>query len=412
MKRQILFIWLILLIFSGTNLTAQKIYRDGYVIKKTGETLNGLVEFAMKQEVPALCSFKRFDIATVVKYKPEDIMAFGYAGGNRYESKNLDGKVAFYEVLVSGRITLYQKDSKYYLDKDHLGIIALKEGALTYKGVSGVSEFNSLQEFLKYITEEKAGSIPEKPDLRKEIEPIITAYNKNSGNPYNIPNRQLSEKQLSQKALESGQNKGSFGIVAGANLYMLNLNPTGPVAVPTPVPELASIFGLSYERLLTRKTDRLSVRAELLYLRQTFYIYEEKPISSGGTKRDDIFFNFRGIKLPVMLQYSLTGKRIIPYFNAGVAFNLLLQKDYFRIEEIERPNNEVFTTEYRDYGMLPYEVSGSAGFGIRSRMKNNFILNIQGRVEYGTGIISPTQYFERLFKQNSIQANLLIGLTF
>lgn len=195
-------------------------------------------------------------------------------------------------------------------------------------------------------------------------------------------------------------------------MYMLNLTPTGPVSVPKPLPELASISGLSYERLLTRKNDKLSLRAEILYLSQTFYIYEEKPISSGGTKRDDIFFNFRGIKLPAMLQYSLTGNRIIPYFNAGAAFNFIFQKNYVRIEEIERSNNEIFTTEYRDYKLLPFEVSGLAGFGIRSRMKNDLILNIQGRFEYGTGIMSPSLYLERVLKQNSIQANLLIGLTF
>jgi hypothetical protein len=404
--------WILLLSFLGTNLTAQKIYRDGYVVKKTGETLNGLVGFSINQKVPSYCDFKRFDIARLVKYKPEEVNAFGYTGGNRYESKSIDGKISFFEVIVQGKITLYQKDSQYFIDKENLGLVALKNGPVKYKANNEITEYKNLQDFLTYITEGKAGPIPEPTDLNKEIEAIIIEYNRSTGDPFYAYNRQITEKQLSQKALESGQSMNKFGVVTGVNIYMLNLTQLTISAVPEPETELASVIGLTYERLLTRKNDRLALKVDLLYLRQTFYNYQETIHYSGGIQRDDIYFSFRGIKIPIQFQYSLTGNRIIPYISVGGAYNYFLQKKYLRIEEFEVATHTVFTTEYQDFDLLPGEITAVAGIGMRTRLKENLILNIQGRFEMGTGIINPFREEKRILNQNSMQANILIGLTF
>src|SRR5512133_1001310 len=123
----------ILLIFiSGNEFYCQKIFRDGYVVKKSGESSYVLVEYSSSQDIPSKCTFKRFDIAREVGYTPESILAFGYKNGNRYESRELNNKKSFYEVLVTGRIVLYRKGSGFYVDKDHLGLVELKSGPVNY----------------------------------------------------------------------------------------------------------------------------------------------------------------------------------------------------------------------------------------------------------------------------------------
>ena len=78
--------------------------------------------------------------------------------------------------------------------------------------------------------------------------------------------------------------------------------------VPTAKSETGPVAGLTYERLISRKRDRYSIKLDLLYTKQNFYCYGERSNSLGGTTIDDTYFNFSGIKVPVMFQYSITGE--------------------------------------------------------------------------------------------------------
>ena len=411
--------------FPLQGLLAQKIFRDGYIVKKSGESLTGLVEYSVKQDIPSECIFKRFDIARAVVYSPNDILAFGYRNGNRYESRETDGKNSFYEVIVTGKIILYQKGSKFYIDKDHLGFVELKAGTITYNSGTGNREYKSLSEFLGFITEGKAGPVAGKFNLRNEIVPLIISYNKESAKSYYVFNRSISEKQLSQEAWKSGVSKNSFGVISGVNIYMLNLkfNPnmygiTSNNYVPNPGKEMGLVTGLTYERLLSRKTDRLSARISLLYTNQSFYCYGERANNAGGITRDDANFSFTGIKIPVLFQYSLTGGRIVPYLNAGVAYQYLIRTDYMHNAEIENTLHEIST--YEDSNMLfrAGEITGLAGLGIRTRMFNNLNLHLMFLFEAGQGLFlntDPTDTNYRTNKpyvQNSLQSSMLIGITF
>jgi hypothetical protein len=426
-----LFFILVILSF-GKDIYCQKIFRDGYIIKNTGEVLNGIVEYSIDHDIPAVCTFKRFDIARKVVYSPEKILAFGYKNGNRYESREVNNKSSFYEVIVTGKIILYHKRSKYYLDKDHLGIVELKNGPITYFSNGVKAEFKSLPEFLRFITEGKAGTISDRFNLKDEIVQLITSYNKESGKSYYVFNRSISEKQLIQEIRESGAYKNKIGIMSGVNLYMLNLKYGYYVYardmnnyLPDPKTSISSIIGLSYERLIARKSDRLSIRLDLLYTKQTFYCHGERTSISGDISRDHTFFSFAGIKAPVLLQYSITGSRIVPYFNAGIAYQFFIDNNYHHTVETENISHEISTSEDNKYHFMAGEISAAGGAGIRTRLFKNIELNLAGRVEFGSGLFlnsdhslensNPSAYSlyqKNPFIQNSIQPTFLIGITF
>ena len=414
MKNLKYLVFISLIFFFGKDLYSQKIFRDGYVIKKTGETLSGLVEYSANQDIPSLCIFKRFDIAREVKYTSQEILAFGYKNGNRYESKNLDNKITFYEVIVTGEIILYRKGSGYYLDKDHHGVVELKYSSIKYMDNGQEKVFKDLPGFLRYITDGKSGSISDKFNLKNEIIPLVTSFNKNSGKNYYVFNRSISEKQLAQKALETGVEKSQFGIISGLNIYILNLKPDPGSSnyLPNPEMEVSPVYGLTYERLLSRKTDRFSIKADLLYNKQTFYCYKEYNNTTLIT-RNDAFFNFTGIKIPVLFQYSFTSKRLVPYLNAGLAYQMVIDKNYVLIREIENTaSHEVKTYEYRNLGFHPGEISAVTGLGLRTRIFDNYNLQFQGRFEYGTGLLKNLTASDKPFKQNSMQVTFLLGITF
>ena len=416
---------LILITFMVQGLSAQKIYREGYIVKKTGELLTGLVQYSDKQGVPSQCTFKRFDIAREVVYSPSEIQAFGYRNGNRYESGEIENKVTFLEVIATGKIILYKKGSKYFIDKDHLGLVEIKNGPVIYNTAEGKKEFKNLSSFLTSVTEGKAGPVTEKFNVREEIEPLVISYNKVSGTSYNVFNRSISEKQLMNETWKSGAAKRRFGVVSGVNLYILNMkfNPdmygiTNNDYVPDPENTAGPVFGLTYERLLSRRSDRYSARIDILYNSQDFYSYSERENSSSGITRDETRFSFTGIKVPLLFQYSLTGGRIVPYFNIGGAYQYFIQTTYLHTAEVENYAHEI--NIYEDSNMLfkSGELTAAGGLGVRTRVVGKMNLHLMLMVEYGKGLFlntNPTDTNSRSndpYVMNSLQSTILLGITF
>jgi hypothetical protein len=415
-KRTILLAFLILYLTAG-NLFSQKVFRDGYIVKKSGETLNGIVEYSVKQGTPSECKFKRFDIATEVVYTADDLKAFGYKNGNRYESGEYNGKTSFYEVLVSGKIVLLAKGSEFFVEKDNFGIISLGKLPITYYADGNKTEFKTVSEFIRFLTEGKTPVI-DKLNLKNDLEPIITEYNRKSGEETKVYNRTMSAVTVEKMVLASGANMNIFGAMAGVGGYMLNMKKLEADYVPAPATEFCPVLGLSYERLLSRKSGKLSVSVELLGYRQTFYVYSEynrynEYLSEyNGIFRNDAFYDFTAVKVPLMLRYSLSGNRFVPYANAGVAFQYVIDHNFRHIEEFENSSHEVSTNEYEDFTFNPQEISVLAGIGVRTRLFNDIFLNLQGRIEYGSGIFKITSEYIDSFKQYSIQPSILLSVTF
>jgi hypothetical protein len=175
---------------------------------------------------------------------------------------------------------------------------------------------------------------------------------------------------------------------------------------------------LTYERLLSRTSDKFSLILDLLYTKQTFYSYGKRPNNVVGTTIDDVNFGFTGIKLPLLLQYSITGKRIIPYVNAGVAYQFFIDNNYSHIAEEENFYHEIHTTVNNDIKFKKGELTAIGGIGLRTRIFNDLLLNISGRAEYGKGIFNNDGRTQELivkrkpFLESSLQFTFLLGITF
>ncbi len=419
MKTRKLFLILILSLIVTSNLWSQNIFREGYIIKKNGITLEGLVRYKSNQDIPSVCTFKRFDIAREVVYSPDDISAFGYKNGNRYETRLINNKNQFLDVIVIGKIVLYRKGSEYYLDKDHQGLTEIKKGPVDYSTNGEKKQFKNLAEFLTFITEAQAGQVAADFNIKNQIIPLISAYNKESGKSYYVVNRSISEKQLSQKAFEAGVSRNRIGLLTGFDFYILNLNRAAANLNYLPKPDLETgpVIGITYERSISRRTQGLALRIDILYTEQTFYVYDERVNNQGYTVRNDVFFNFSGIKMPLLLQYSVSGHRLMPFVNAGCSYQIQLDKGYNNTEEIVNTDlHEVRTSENRDLIFLNYEVTAILGGGIRARVLNSLNLHIEGRIEMGSGLFNKSSQSlfagEKPFKQSSLQAGLLLGITF
>ena len=401
---------------------SQSYFREGYIEKKTGEVFQGLIKYKVNQKIPDKCSFKRFDIAREVAYNPDEIKAFAYKNGNRYESLVYDNKSTFFEVIVLGKIVLYTRGSDFFIDKDHQGVIEIQKGRMSYNE----KEFRDLPEFLNYITEGKSGEIKENFNLKNDLVPLITNYNKESDKDFYVYKRTLSDRQLSKEMSLAGAHKNRFGIISGINIYNLNLDYNASVHsgneatyLPSPESETGLITGLTYERRLMRKSDKLSLRLDFLYTAQSFYCYKETPRSIWFI-REDALFDFEAVKVPMLLQYSFTGRKIIPYINAGAAYQYFISGNYLHITETEvQVYNTISTEMDNDFTYKAGEISALMGFGARTRVLNSLNLHIEARIEYGSGPfvnynpnIDNTNITKKPYTQNSLQYGIQLGLSF
>jgi hypothetical protein len=72
----------------------------------------------------------------------------------------------------------------------------------------------------------------------------------------------------------------------------------------------------------------------------------------------------------------------------------------------------VHTYQDDELKFAPKELSLVCGAGIKTRFINTTSISVQGRVEYGSGIFEYIKIAKEIFNQNSLQATILIGITF
>jgi len=271
-------------------------------------------------------------------------------------------------------------------------------------------KYKTLNEFLEYITEGKT-KIPAKVSLKNDLVPLIAEFNRKEGEGSQVFNRTMKVVAVEKIALASGSHMNIIGVFSGAGGYILDMKKLAGDYIPAPATEYCPVFGLSYERILSRRSDKLSFIAEVMGFRQTFYAYSEGK-SYLGTIRNDAFYDFTAIKIPIMLRYSVRGKKIVPFVNVGVAGQFLIDHNFRHIEEIENSIHEITTFEFEDFTFNPIGINIIAGIGVKTRLYNNIFINIQGRAEYGGCLFKDTSETEEQFKGSSIQPSIILGITF
>jgi hypothetical protein len=121
------------LLFSIGVLNAQTDFRAGYIIKSTGDTLYGDIDYRGDLLMSGLCKFKDNE-NTIKEYSPNDIAAFRFIDSKYYVSREINNRKVFLEYLIKGKINIYyMRDDigdHYFLDKQDVKLteIPYEEG--------------------------------------------------------------------------------------------------------------------------------------------------------------------------------------------------------------------------------------------------------------------------------------------
>ena len=207
----------IFLFFSILTISAQTIFREGYIVKNNGDTLHGLVLYQGKKKQPGKCTFKRFDIAKTIKYNAPDIKSFGYKSGNSYVVKKIGQKQEFIECLVKGKINVYLDKNEFFIEKSEYILTPLSKGIITTEKNGNKMKFKDFKQFLADLTNDKPGfEIPIELNLQEqEIVDLISKYNQSQNEKYFVYNRQPFFDIFDDASLITSANMTSFGVKAG-----------------------------------------------------------------------------------------------------------------------------------------------------------------------------------------------------
>ena len=108
------FIFLVVFLTAGT-LFAQTNFKSGYVIKLSGDTIFGEIDYRNDVRMAKKCSFRSNANAPVIDYKPEDIFGYHFTDSKYFVSEVVNGQRYFLEFLIKGKINIYDlKDDNGY----------------------------------------------------------------------------------------------------------------------------------------------------------------------------------------------------------------------------------------------------------------------------------------------------------
>jgi len=373
-------------VISALSGFGQKIYRDGYVIKNSNDTLNGLVQFEEYQKVENKCIFKRFDVAFVVEYNAEQIKGFGYTDGNFYESFNINGQYVFLECLVRGNLSLYYDGSNEFYCKTDEDFIRLK-GRGIYS-LSGVEKSTIYEYFVAKNGNLSAIISPTiKANVPQLIE-VVKAFNQQGHSDFIVYNREYRKEIFDEAIMFSGINRFGYGVTSVLNTSSSEF--TADYYVFDNLPSVSAksndwSFGLFCTYKFSRINTKWTIQGEINILNRSNYYYwffHQKSLDQIVDLQTDMTV----VKLPLLVRYTFTKGKLQPFINAGLSINYAFLKYKDATLTTESNLGEVY--EYNNLNGETDRVNFKslfAGGGFKYKVFRDKYISLEARYEISPG---------------------------
>ena len=385
----------IVLILNSINAYSQKVFRDGFIIKNNGDTLNGLVQFYVKKTIADKCIFKRFDIASVVLYSPEQIKGFGYKDGNYYETHLVNGNRVFLECIIKGNISLYKYKKQLFVSKENKQLIELRSELVVAEKNSAPYTYSNVAEFFKNYTEDRKGvNVPENLEVNENsIASIVKDFNGKDSSAYKEFNRTYTNSDFVSDAIMEGRNALTYGVI-NASRFSTTILESQPITYRFPKATSMSqfksawTFGVFSNYQLSRVSQSWYVQLELLYYRQNSYIYQVLyQAFPSQTHRIDLNYTMSSLSMPIAFRYKFPVKGISSFIDFGFSFDYIF-RNYGRASlEVENDLHEVRTYYTDQFNKKINELrvlSPFIGFGFSFNVFDMRHLNVAARYNLGS----------------------------
>ncbi len=404
---------LLLFVLLSANI-AQGDFTSGYIIRKDGSLVYGQIEYITKDFTPKVCVFRWFDISAVYSYGPGDIEAFGFTYGMRYNTAVVNGSKTFIACLAEGALDLLYDGSKLYLNGLGLDMVQLDNSAGSFNAEGQMISFNGYRDLIEKLPdpENKFRAPPDISLKPEKMTEVIASYNRSQGS------KATTFALINASGVyEEMRNQGAFldhyGLLGGLNAskYLITKIYHQHGYIPEMnFFEFSPLFGLFYNRSLSRKNDHFFFQAEVIAFRTNVYIYDEyydEFYSLSQTYRIDINMGYTGLKVPLSFKVSFLKGSFKPFLDVGVFGMVNLDTRYTREIETEDLNHVVRSDSDNSVVLNNGIIGGLAGAGfiIDINPRQSIFLELRG--ETGSGLFNIED-----IAQKTISFNVVAGFDF
>ncbi len=374
--------------FSFFAVPAQTGFRPGFVIKNNGDTLNGLVDYTTDAKFGKSCTFKRFDIAQIITYRPDQIKAYGFDHGRYFESKRKGRKPAFMECLLKGKTSVYidpgKDKSTVYLEESSTGFYQLKRGNSQFTGVD--YDARDIAEKVKTSARESG-----EPSRTFSQTPEVTIFH-----------------DFSMTKTKSTQ----IGIAAGYQFLTVGIPGTVFSKYFTDAEYNASFrpaIGIYLNKRLFRHSDLLSLDLAFLYLQDNYYGYSTYEYLD-DIYINDILIDLSSVQVPLSLKFRFGKGKIHPFFKAGVYTSLDMDASFIRYEDRLEGGTEVYSDHYSEYNPGP-EMGFQGALGLEWHIGSARILSLEAGYQKGKSeLTSSVPRYNTTIQTDCISFQIRINL--
>ena len=321
--RKILTLLLLTMTFS---LFGQSNFKDGFVITKENDTIYGQIKLQTNSMNYRSCILK--DGNGEHHYLPEQIRAYEFAGDKAFISGLV--KDHFAEVLVTGTISLYKFEEKFYVKKGEV-IQLLETGTqeIEIDGKTRLREDNRWRGILSYMISD---CMPKSQQLTSRIS-LIERDLVNLALKYNTCQGQ----DFTGYKTEQPWVAFNFGISIGYNSTGLELNQNqAPLnymdsSYQSYDPAAGILFSISSPRI----AQNLALQAEMLFSQS---LYTSSISGGNGSYYYDFSLETSTLSVPISVKYTLPKNKYGFFIQGGVNLDQFLKRDSF--VRVRYPNNE------------------------------------------------------------------------
>lgn len=305
---------LIIILISGTIVSGQDDFRDGFIITRGNDTLRGKVDYRSNLKNYESCVIK--NEKGTFEYYPDQINGFGYVNDKFFSSQIVKG--SFVEVLVLGKISLYRTRKNFLLKKgDNFYELESKKKEIVVDGQLGIREDNKWKGITSYLISDclsNSNYLITDLDLdEKSLIKLITKYNKCSGEEFTEFKARKPWTQVDlglsvgivRSGIKTSDESGSFSYL---NDSYSSIDPS-----------IGFLIAISSPRL----NERIAFQSELHFIKSSY----SALVEFNGTYKAfyDTFIDLSTLSVPLSLKYSFPEKRYGVYFQGGVDFDYHLK---------------------------------------------------------------------------------------
>jgi len=342
MKKSLLLVLLLSIIFHSTFTIAQSAYKNARIVTIQNDTLNGFINDRQELKNPSIIFFKEKINSKEQSYAPAQIKAAIIDSGDYYESafihvdRNyaITGDIAhvyskdenrkdtlFLRLLVKTDLSLYifvdENEKKHFYIKDETGncreLIYKKMPVNDSNNRNYLETISRYKEQLKILMKSCSDALSQIDKTEYTESDLLKLFYTYSKCTSNDKTQYISSVKIKRTI---------FHLVAGVDITNINFVGESGSYLEKSIfsKSIRPAFGIRAVIPLDRNRGKYSLVPELF-----FHQYDTKSHLHGESFTDyDVHFQMDYLRLNLALEYKYLAPKVQPYFNAGLSFAYLV----------------------------------------------------------------------------------------